>query len=197
MHPIPTSTGVSDFHVLEKAWSISGPIFSDPPLSGAHESCLVSDLGVRRFVPESAKPRISSESDSAALAPLLALLAHIWSPPPTVGGVHKPGHRGDPRVQGRSDSEARACVPPWLRRHRPGHRSPETADHGGRGQEPDCSPSGSAGAAEGPSRQPGRHQLDGSWALNGTATRGARDGLRRGGRTGSQNSSIAGTASLR
>ncbi len=49
---------------------LSGPIFSDPSLSGAHESCLVSDLGVRRFVPESPKPRVSSESDSAALAPL-------------------------------------------------------------------------------------------------------------------------------
>ena len=62
--------GVSDFYAARKAWSITGPIFSEPALSGAHESCLVSESGVGRFVPESPKPRISSESDSAALAPL-------------------------------------------------------------------------------------------------------------------------------
>ena len=68
--PDTTSIGVSDFHVLEKAWSISGPIFLDRPLFGAHKSCLLGDLGVGRFVPESPKPRVSSESDSAALATL-------------------------------------------------------------------------------------------------------------------------------
>ncbi len=65
-----SAISVSDFYALEKARSISGPIFSELPLSGAHESCLVSDSSVGRFVPESPKPRISSESDSAALAPL-------------------------------------------------------------------------------------------------------------------------------
>jgi hypothetical protein len=73
MRPVGVKTRlfrVSESDGLEKAWSISRPIFSVPPLSGAHESCLVDDSRVGRFVPESAKPRISSESDSAALAPL-------------------------------------------------------------------------------------------------------------------------------
>jgi hypothetical protein len=73
MRPVGVKTRLFRVSVsdgLEKAWSISRPIFSVPPLSGVHESCLVDDSRVGRFVPESAKPRISSESDSAALAPL-------------------------------------------------------------------------------------------------------------------------------
>ena len=40
-------------------------------------SCLADDLRVRRFVPESRDSLVSSESDSAALAPLLTPLACI------------------------------------------------------------------------------------------------------------------------
>ena len=43
------------------------------------ESCLAGDLCVRRFVPESRDSLVSSESDSAALAPLLATPA--YNPP--------------------------------------------------------------------------------------------------------------------
>jgi hypothetical protein len=57
------------------------PIFSGPPQSLGVESCLVSDFGVRRFAPKSAKPLISSESDSAALAPLQALQSEVSTPP--------------------------------------------------------------------------------------------------------------------
>jgi hypothetical protein len=45
-------------------------MFSSPPASLTLAACLVGDLGVQEIVPESFKPLISSESDSAALAPL-------------------------------------------------------------------------------------------------------------------------------
>ena len=49
--------------------------------------CLARDLCIRRFVPESRNPLVSSESDSAALAPLLA----SWTAAghaPSSGGCH-------------------------------------------------------------------------------------------------------------
>ena len=46
------------------------PIFFDPYISKPVGSCLVRASAVRHFVPESTFQRISSESDSAALAPL-------------------------------------------------------------------------------------------------------------------------------
>jgi hypothetical protein len=53
-----------------RSWPITGPIFSGPLLSDPVPSCLAGDLRVRRFVPESRNSLVSSESDSAALAPL-------------------------------------------------------------------------------------------------------------------------------
>ena len=48
------------------------------------ESCLAGDLRVQRFVPESRDSLVSSESDSAALAPLLAPRTMSWSVNPEV-----------------------------------------------------------------------------------------------------------------
>ena len=57
------------------------------------ESCLAGDLRVRRFVPESRDSLVSSESDSAALAPLLASWAISWSILPRVEGKTKSSGR--------------------------------------------------------------------------------------------------------
>ena len=75
------------------AWSISWSIFSGPLLSAPVESCLAGDLHVRRFVPESRKSLVSSESDSAALAPLLAPWTTGWSMFPRVCGKTKSSRR--------------------------------------------------------------------------------------------------------
>jgi len=61
--------------VWRRSWPITGPMFSSPPPSDPVALCLAGDLRVRRFVPESLKPLVSSESDSATLAPLLAALS--------------------------------------------------------------------------------------------------------------------------
>ena len=62
------------------------------------ESCLAGDLRVRRFVPESRDSLVSSESDSAALAPLLAPWTTGWSMFPRVCGKTKSSRR--PKARG-------------------------------------------------------------------------------------------------
>jgi hypothetical protein len=71
------TVGISDFDALGKGLVYKWTYISEPLPSGPSESCLVSDSDVGRFVPESPKPRISSESDSAALAPLQQDL-RVW-----------------------------------------------------------------------------------------------------------------------
>jgi hypothetical protein len=55
------------------------PMFSSPKQSARVSLCLAGDSRVRRFVPEPFGLLVSSESDSAALAPLLALLPRLLS----------------------------------------------------------------------------------------------------------------------
>ena len=54
------------------AWAYNWAYIFESVIVRRFESCLAGDLRVRRFVPESRDSLVSSESDSAALAPLLA-----------------------------------------------------------------------------------------------------------------------------
>ena len=86
---------------------------------------------------------ISSESDSAALAPLLAPLAYIWSIFP--GWKAGPRPRDGPRLQERSEQRGPGKWQlPCLRRYRPGHREPPPAVQDGRRTQPDRGPAQTA-----------------------------------------------------
>jgi L-serine deaminase len=53
-----------------KIWAYNWAYIFESVIVRPLESCLAGDLRVRRFVPESRDSLVSSESDSAALAPL-------------------------------------------------------------------------------------------------------------------------------
>ena len=97
---------------------ITGPIFSGPSLSALVGSCLAGDLRVRRFVPESRDSLVSSESDSAALAPLLVPSASIWPIFPMRTEM-RPRRRDAPRVQEpfAGKGRARSLKATSIRRH--------------------------------------------------------------------------------
>ena len=84
-------------------------------------SCLAGDLRVRGFVPESRDSLVSSESDSAALAPLLAprtmsLVCESRSGTQDLVAETTQGYRNDPAArpkQAEGRLERVAGQPPW------------------------------------------------------------------------------------